>query len=336
MNIEEGVRLAPLTTFHIGGPAHYFAHALSLQDLKEAIVFAKEKQLSIFILGGGSNLLVDDSGFDGLVIKIGLSGIESTIENEKILLTAASGEWWDTVVAHAVHKNWWGLENLSGIPGTVGGAVVQNIGAYGQALSQSLESIEVLEIETGDVRRISHDEAAFDYRDSVFKKEAGKYVILRAFFSLSQKAAPELSYKDLAERFSASNPVISEIRDAVLAIRTSKFPDIQMEGTAGSFFRNPIVTDVEAQELKARFPDMPIFTMPETSGVKVPLAYLLDKGLSLKKFAIGGARLFERQPLVIVAARGTTSADVRSLAKEIADRVYKEYGITIKEEVVLI
>ncbi|MEI7720128.1 MAG: UDP-N-acetylmuramate dehydrogenase [bacterium] len=348
LKIEENVALAPLTTFYIGGPARYMARVASVEGLREALAYAREKELKMLILGGGSNMLVGDDGFDGLVIKIEIAGVEiqkdiEEKESNKVILIAGAGESWDAVVARSVAEGLWGIENLSGIPGTVGGAVVQNIGAYGAAVSEVLEWVEVFDTKTGEVKKIENTACAFDYRESVFK-HTSNFVVTRAAFALSRQAKPNLSYKDLAQRFSdgvaetrgSSAPTLVAIREAVLAIRRGKFPDLSVEGTAGSFFKNPILPKPEAEALKQKYPEMPLFAMPETAGVKVPLAFILDKVLGLKGFCVGGARLFENQPLVVAAAHGTRAQDIFDLKDVVMKKVFDETQIKIEPEVKII
>ena len=354
MEIDEQVLLAPYTTFHIGGPARYFSTVKTVEELKQAIDFAKERELKIFILGGGSNILVDDAGFDGLVIKIELSGIEIQKEDEQATLIAGAGERWDALVARTVKENLWGVENLSGIPGTVGGACVQNIGAYGQVLSQMLLWAEALDTESGEIKKMSNADCRFGYRESIFNSAKtlrfgemngsptpprsifAPWVILRAAFVLSNTPAPELSYKDLQKRFEGNSPTLSQIRAAVLEIRKGKFPDLSVEGTAGSFFKNPVVSQEEAVKLRERYPALPLFDLPEASGVKVPLAWFLDARngvLDIQTMKIGGTRLYEKQPLVIVAQKNSSSIDVQKLAGEVQKQIQEKIGLDIEPEV---
>lgn len=332
MEILEHVPLAPLTTFNIGGSARYFITAHTVEDIQAGLKFATENAQSVFILGGGSNLLVDDNGYDGLVIKIELKGVETEKAATGVICIAFAGERWDELAAKTCKEGWWGIENLSGIPGTVGGAVVQNIGAYGAALSEVLQWAEVLDTKTGEVRKLSAKDCAFGYRDSIFKHQPN-LVMLRAAFALATTPKPNTSYKDLARFFNDSSVDIGAIREATLAIRKGKFPDLSVEGTAGSFFKNPIVDAAQAQVLKERYPEMPLFAMPETSGVKVPLAWLLDNVLKLKGARVGGARLYEKQPLVVVARQNTFSSDVKALAAKIKREVQEKINIEIEEEV---
>jgi len=338
MSIEENVPLAPYTTFGIGGAARFLIRVKSVEELKEALSFATQKQLRVFVLGGGSNMVISDAGFDGLVIKIEIKGIElEAAVGAEVTVVAGAGEDWDAFVARTAEEGLWGIENLSGIPGTVGGAASGNIGAYGQALSQTFAWADALDVDTKQIKRFTNKECTFGYRESFFSLHAGAYIILRAAFALTTTPMPELSYKDLSERFiDDKNPSLPAVRAAVLDIRHGKFPDLSVEGTAGSFFKNPIVTRDVAEELVARYPGLPIFTMPETNGVKVPLAWLRDRVLNLKGFSVGDARLFEKQPLVIAVKKNTSSSDVLKLADSVAQKVKENFSISIEPEVKII
>jgi UDP-N-acetylmuramate dehydrogenase len=330
MDIEKDVSLAPFTTFGIGGPAVYMVRAKTFADVQAAFAFAKEQKLKVLILGGGSNMLVADEGFDGLVVKIELQGIT----REGDLLVAAAGEPWDGLVERAVREGLWGIENLSGIPGTMGAAPIQNIGAYGTEVKDTLAWVEVLEVTSGAVRRFSNAECQFGYRDSYFKRNPREYVVLRVAFALREEAKPNITYKDLQTAFSGKDIErvdLSRVREAVLGIRAKKFPDLSLEGTAGSYFLNPIVAPEVAARLAARYPELPQFST--ANGVKVSLAWLLDHALGLKGIAVGGARLFERQPIVVVAVHGTRATDVRALAQKIKDEVKEKVSVDIEEEV---
>lgn len=327
MLIEEQVPLGPLTTFRIGGPARFLVRVTNTQELCEAVEISKSRNLEILLLGGGSNVLVSDAGFDGLVIKIEMAGVERDGDT----LIAGAGENWDALVGHAVADGLWGIENLSGIPGTVGAAPVQNIGAYGSEVKNTLAWVDAFDTHSGAVTRLSNAGCAFGYRTSRFKKEPGRFVIVRAAFALDKNGAPNASYKDLAEipRFN-----LGEIRKKVLEVRAGKFPDLTKEGTAGSFFLNPVVSAQKAAELLAEYPDLPQFKAE--NGVKVSLAWLLDHALEVKGLSVGGARLFERQPLVISASRTARSRDVTELAQKVAQLVQDKLKITIEPEVKII
>ncbi len=331
MELEEHVPLAPLTTFYIGGDARFLVRARSVEDIIEALVYAKKNNLRVLILGGGSNVLIDDNGFDGLVIQNQIQGIDTKKEEESVVLTAGAGESWDALVAFAVERGLWGIENLSGIPGTVGAAPIQNIGAYGTELKDTLLWVDAIERETGKTVRLMNSECCFGYRSSIFKSHPERYVVTRAAIHIQERGVANISYKDLAVVFGDSAPTLPATRQAVLDIRARKFPNLEVEGTAGSFFLNPVVSLEKGQDLARQFPDLPQYSAD--GGFKLSLAWLLDHVLALKGTHIGGARLYENQPLVIVAARGTSSSDVRALAQEVQRQVKEKVGIEIEPEV---
>ena len=335
LTIEEHVPLGPLTTFKIGGLARFFTRATTIEELQEAITLSKEKKLKFLILGGGSNMLFDDRGFDGLIIKMELTGIEIQKTEKSAVLISGAGESWDALVLRAVQEGLWGIENLSGIPGTAGAAPVQNIGAYGPELKDTFLWAQVLNVETGTVQRFNTAQCAFGYRTSLFKVHPGRYVVLQVALGLLAEAHPQIIYRDLAEAFAKTPaPSLQEIREAILSIRARKFPNLLEEGTAGSFFLNPVVSAAKAQELLEQFPELPQY--PTSKGVKISLAWLLDQGLGLRGFAQGNARLFEKQPLVVVATRTATSHDVIALKNSVKEKVFDAFGISLEEEVRII
>ena len=336
MQVEENVPLAPLTTFFIGGPARYFTRVTNVEELQQSLDFSKSRNLEILLLGGGSNVLVSDAGFDGLVIKIEMMGVDPVKSSDdhgagKVLLIAGAGESWDALVERAVQSGLWGIENLSGIPGTVGAAPIQNIGAYGVEVKNTLAWVEAFDTQSGALVRLQNAECGFGYRTSRFKKEPGRFIVLRAAFKLNKNGAPNASYKDLA---GISRLNLDEIRANVLAVRAGKFPDLKKEGTAGSFFLNPVVSAQKAAELLEKYPNLPNF--PAENGRKVSLAWLLDNVLRVKGLSVGGARLYEKQPLVIAVSRTASASDVAGLAKKVAELVQDKLKIIIEPEVKII
>ena len=331
--MNEHIPLAPFTTFHIGGPARYFTEAQSVEEVKEALAFARANSLPVFTLGGGSNLLVPDGGVDGVVLKMAMCDINFESDGADTLLITGAGAGWDGVIDAMGEKGIFGIENLAGIPGTVGGAVVQNIGAYGAELSNVFEYADVINKETGKISCITFREAEFAYRDSFFKKHR-EFVITRAVLRMGHDAAANTSYPDLERARASGVPLATpaEVAGAVRAIRAKKFPRIAEEGTAGSFFKNPLVSCELADSLAKRFVGLPLFSQ-ENGMVKISLAWILDKELSLKGFSVGGARLYESQPLVVSARRGATAKDVDALALEVSEKVFDATGIKIEREV---
>ncbi|HVU35023.1 MAG TPA: UDP-N-acetylmuramate dehydrogenase [Opitutaceae bacterium] len=334
MIFAENVPLAAHTTFRLGGPARYFVQAVSASEVAEALAFARARRLPHFILGGGSNLLVADRGFPGVVIKMASSGMVWERQEGDVLVTAAAGTSWDELVAETVARGAWGLENLSAIPGTVGAAPVQNIGAYGAEISHCLERVVAVDADTGREHALDSRACGFGYRQSVFKTPAARnLVILSVTFRLSPTPRPNLAYKDLRDFFGAhATPDQGAIRQAVIQIRAAKFPDLSLTGTAGSFWKNPIVPLEQISALEAKYPDLPSY--PAGAGArKIPLAWILDHVCELKGWSRGAVGLFHRQPLVLVAEQGATADDVRTFSAEVAATVKARTGIVIEPEV---
>lgn len=330
----ENVDLSAYTTLRIGGPARFLFRVTSRAGLDHALAFAHQRRLPHFILGSGSNLLVSDRGFPGVVIKMELPGVSFKRRGEALNVTANAGENWDAFVAQTVTRGAWGLENLSWIPGTVGAAPVQNIGAYGAEVKDCIESVRVLHAVTGAERVLTNPECRFAYRDSLFKGPEGKNeIILSVTFRLSLAPRPNLAYKDLQQHFGDQTaPSQAEIRAAVIAIRQAKFPDLAQVGTAGSFWKNPVLAPDEFTRLKDKFPGVPAF--PAADGrVKVSLAWILDRVCGLRGHHRNHVRLFENQPLVLVTEKGASAADVLAFESEIRALVAAKTGLSIEREV---
>ncbi len=467
MLIEKNIPLSEFATFKIGGKADYFCRVQSLEELKEALFFAKQKKAPIFILGGGSNILVSDKGFRGLVIKMEILGIEFNEQGKKknsVEVTAGAGENWDYLVSLCVEKGLYGLENLSGIPGTVGGAIFQNIGAYGAEISECVSSVEALNIETGEIGIIPAKNCAFSYRSSIFKDfsssppqefsssfpargkvprlceaegwekattdihshhpvlqgqdtppQAGgeeapspvfsnilvsqsPLIILSATFSLQKNGTLKTSYKDISAYFSSLPipparggtaslrargvgesivenlshhpcsedltsppqaggeetqppisdspfpkgsthsygggifPNLSDLRNAILSIRSRKLPPLDKFGTAGSFFKNPIISKKEYEEFKKKFPDCPANPVRKNK-IKISAGWLLDKACNLKGAREGDAGLYENQALVLVNYGSASASEIKSFAEKAVACVLEKTGIILEREV---
>ncbi|MEO6536940.1 MAG: UDP-N-acetylmuramate dehydrogenase [Candidatus Paceibacterota bacterium] len=336
MRIEENVPLAEHTSFKIGGPTKLFVTCETVEDVVEAVAFALERSLQIYPLGEGSNVLASDAPIEKAVLRICIPGIEYRNEGSQTLVTVGAGVSWDTFVDDVTNKGLWGAENLAGIPGTMGGAAVQNIGAYGAVFEDSVVSIEAYDIQTQNLRTFTREECDFEYRMSLFKKSAGSLIVVRITLALSEEAQPHLGYRDIEEYFSnIPNPSLVGIRDAVRSIRAKKFPDLSVYGTAGSFFLNPVLPEDEAERVAAKYPGMPLFPMPE-GGVKVPIAWLLDYRhgvLDMRDVHVGKALVWPIQPLVLASESGATSADVNALAELVVTKMKEATGIEIRREV---
>ncbi len=364
--LQENVPLKDLTTMKIGGNARYFCSVSTVEDLVEAVLFAREKATSLVILGGGSNILIANGEIEALVVKVEIKGIEwkesrqfsilnsQFSRNTDTLVVAGAGESWDGLVVEAVSRGLWGIENLSGIPGTVGATPVQNIGAYGVELEDVLEWVELFDSERGVVRTLSSEECQFGYRDSIFKHPEGKsFIITRVALRLKKEGMPNLEYKDLTQIFNFQFSIFNEaerekkmkaltpqdIRKVVLEIRSKKFPDLNECGTAGSFFKNPIISKEKFDALKRKYPDLPGFPIqlnakhPTPSVIKIPLAWILDNICGLKGFKKGNVSLFERQPIVLVQNGFASAKEVEIFAKKITDKVKADTDIDIEWEV---
>jgi len=346
--IESGRILKPFTTFKIGGPARYFIPASSEQDIRAALAFVREKKLPIFILGGGSNILVSDRGFPGLVVHPEGRGISLVHEDAAtVKLCVQAAENWDGVAAYAVERGWWGIENLSHIPGQAGAALVQNIGAYGQQISDVLDAAEVMEVATGAVRKLLAGDCGFEYRRSIFNATArGQFVILSVILTLQKQGQPNLSYPDVQGYFQEKRgtPSLQEIRGAIIATRDRKFPFPWEErgGNAGSFFKNlelaPAEYDALLANVKRSFSRTEVERLeairnrfPTQGRIRIPTAFLIDL-CGLKGHRAGGAQVNESQPLVILNQGGATARDVLTLARHVRRTLFVRTGMVISLE----
>ena len=335
MKITENQSLKELTTFKTGGNARYFCVVTNEDELIEAIGFSKKNKIPFFILGGGSNILVSDKGFDGIVIKIEIKGIKYEENGNSVKAIVGAGENWDQFVADNVDKGYYGVENLSLIPGTVGASPVQNIGAYGSEVKDTIESVYVLDVKKDEYKNFSNSECDFSYRDSIFKKEKGRYVVISVTFNLSKDGKLNLTYKDVQEYLSRrqnSNPSLRQVRNAIIDIRTNKLPNLQEYGTAGSFFKNVIVSQSKARELISKYPEIVLHQVNDKK-VKISLAWILDNICGFKGKRKGNVGVYKNQALVLVNYGNATSDEVIELAQEMVDTVYEKTGIEIFPEV---
>lgn len=347
LEIQKDVLLKPFTTFKIGGFAKFFAHCTNLEDLKSALLFAKENKEKVLIISGSSNMLISDAGFEGLVISMEILGKEILLEDtQKVKVKVLAGENWDKIVQWACTQGFWGLENLSHIPGKTGAAVVQNIGAYGAQVSDIIESVEVLEIATGEIRNLSNSECGFGYRRSIFNKEQkGQYVILSVVFALSKIANPNIKYADLQIYFKEKfSPSVSEIRNAVIEIRNKKFPfpTQAKDGNAGSFFKNVLISKANFSKLeekiktnfgKAELEKLKLYEQRSENAevIKIPTAFLIEI-CGWKGRELGGVKVNESQSLVLLNMGSATAENVLALAKAIRQNVYSKTGIALEIE----
>lgn len=332
LQVLEGITLAPLTTMRVGGNARFFVRVGTAFELLGAVLWAREKGLSIFILGGGANTLVSQDGFSGLVIKIEMKGI--VYDGNRV--TVEAGEWWDDVVRDIVAHDLWGVENLSLIPGTLGGAVVQNIGAYGVEARETIFSVEALDIEKMQIKTFFNEECEFGYRESIFKKNKN-LIVLRATFEFKRNAEPNINYEDVKKYFQSKDvttPTLLEIREAIVAIRTTKMPAPPL-GSAGSFFKNPIVSIDEYEALKKQFPEIKAYIQGDTT-VKLSAAWLIDHVGKWRGHRKGDAGVHEKQALILVNYGEARAEEMIALAREIKKDIKEKTNVMLEEEVVML
>ncbi len=333
MVIQENISLASYTTFKIGGAARFFCRVQNIDEVKQAVVFARERGLPFFVLGGGSNLLISDGGFNGLVIKVEIMGKEINGQ----IVSAGSGEAWDKLVAYTIEHGLNGLENLSAIPGTVGAAPVQNIGAYGVEVGHLISAVHVFDTREMKEMELASRDCHFGYRNSLFKYERGRYIITRVDFNLENNSHVQVEYKDLEEYFlkmktNSQDITPAKVREAVIDIRRNKLPDWNTWGTAGSFFKNPVISKEKFIELKEKYPTLPSF--PEPDGqIKIPLGWILDNVCHAKGMTRGSVGTYKNQALVIVTKAGATASEVVEFTQGLMKQVKDATGITVEAEV---
>jgi UDP-N-acetylmuramate dehydrogenase len=331
------IRLADYTTLHVGGPAREFRAVTDEQALVEAVRDADAAGVPVLLLGGGSNLLISDDGFDGLVIKIATTGIDAGIVCGAGRVEAAAGEDWDGFVTTLIDEGYAGAEALSGIPGCVGATPIQNVGAYGQEISQILDRVRVLDRTDGTVRDLTVDECGFGYRDSRFKRDPHRFVVLSAVFEMPRsRFSRPIRYGELSRAVNVGvgdRAESGQVREAVLALRRSKGmvidPADHDTWSAGSFFTNPVVP---AESLP---PDAPAFPVDETH-VKASAAWLIEYSGFHKGYGQGPARISTKHSLALTNRGGATAADVVALARTIRDGVRERTGIALVPEPVLL
>jgi UDP-N-acetylmuramate dehydrogenase len=338
MEFHEQVALAPYTTFKIGGPAHWFAEAATESEILEAVDFARTRDLSLFALGGGSNLLVSDAGFAGLVLKIGLRGVEQRGD----VFEAAAGEDWDAFVTRVVDLGYAGIECLAGIPGSVGGTPIQNVGAYGQEVSETLARVRVLNLRTQEFEEFSNSDCEFAYRRSVFNTtQRGKYIVTGVTYKLLKDATPRLAYADLKRYFQDSaRPSLCEVSNAVREIRRGKGmylvagdPDCR---SAGSFFKNPVISSQHCERIAAQAgSEVPRYAAAD-GAVKIPAAWLVERAGFHKGYALGAAGISSRHTLALVNRGGAKAADIFALRDKIVAEVQSRFEIRLEPEPVLL
>jgi UDP-N-acetylmuramate dehydrogenase len=342
LNIREGVALAPYTTLGIGGLARYFVVAATEVEVAAAVAWARESGVKLFVLGGGSNLLVRDEGFDGLVMQMAILGIDRCGES---CLSVGAGESWDGFVEYAVERGLAGVECLAGIPGSVGGTPVQNVGAYGQEVAETIELVRAFDRETMGWVELDRVACRFRYRESLFNTdEPGRYIVTQVRFRLRPGGAPNLRYADLQRRLGGREGLtLEEVAKTVREIRREKGM-LLVEGdadcrSAGSFFKNPIV-DADMVRHIAAAAGVAEDKVPQWAAgegrTKVPAAWLLEQAGFVKGYGEGAAGISTRHTLALTNRGGATFADIELLQEQIVNGVRERFGIALEREPVLL
>ena len=346
MNVQENVSLAPLTTMKVGGPARYFVENKTIAEVQGAVAFGRSRNLPLFVLGGGSNLVVSDAGWPGLVLKVGITGIDERNENGKAIFEVGAGEEWDKFAARAVARNCAGVECLSGIPGSVGGTPVQNVGAYGQEAAETIESVLTLDLRDDQIRELCGEACGFSYRTSIFNtSERGCYIILRVTYGLTPGGQPRIDYADLKRHFSGWQqiPTLADTREAVRRIRASKAmlitPGDADARSVGSFFKNPVLSSEQHEDLSrraaARGLQIPSYPALDAQH-KISAAWLVEHSGFSKGYDSGHVAISSKHALAIVNRGGATAADVVALKEHIQHRVQEIWSICLQPEPVFV
>ena len=347
MLLRENIPLSPFTTLRVGGPARYFVECADIASLQKAIAFARSNDLPLFVLGGGSNLLIADSGWPGLILQVAIPGIEQhSSDDGKTIFEVGAGESWDKFVSRSVVAGCAGIECLSGIPGSVGGTPVQNVGAYGQEVSDTISTVLVLDSKDGQIRELCPEACGFGYRSSIFNTtERGRFIVLRVSFALQPGGTPHIEYADLKRHFAGreTKPNLAETREAVRHIRALKGmllvsgdPD---SSSAGSFFKNPVLSEAQHQQVKMRAAtrglSVPSYPTLETHK-KISAAWLVEHSGFAKGYGMGRAGISSKHALAIVNRGGATAAEIMALKDQIQNRVEEIWGVRLEPEPVMV
>ncbi|HSE29267.1 MAG TPA: UDP-N-acetylmuramate dehydrogenase [Candidatus Saccharimonadales bacterium] len=332
MQMQNQIPMATLTTMQLGGPAKNVVSVQNKNELVEAINFAKQTNLPILVLGDGSNMIVRDEGFAGLVILNRITGFEVLPDGVSVKIGA--GENWDEVVGKSVELGLSGIEALSAIPGRAGATPVQNVGAYGQEISQTFVELQAYDTKTDDFVVLSKKDCQFSYRNSIFKPLAGRrYIIIDITLKLSKSQLKPPFYPRLQKYFD-DNKITdyspAQIRKAITEIRSAILPDPKKIANTGSFFKNPIVTEEDAENLLKIAPNAPHWPMPD-SQVKFAAGWLVDQA-GLKGYSAHGMKTYEKNALVFVNESAKSYKDLKAFQDEIVKKVYNKFGITLEQE----
>jgi len=343
LDLQQNVPPAPLTTLELGGPARALARLSSEQELPEALARARAARMPLRVLGGGSNVVFADAGYEGLILQMAIRGVSRRREGERILVEAAAGEPWDRFVEQTVQEGLAGLECLSGIPGQVGATPIQNVGAYGQEVSDTLHSMRVMRQEDGLIERWGAERAELGYRTSLFKRHPGAWIVLSVTFALRPGGAPTLRYPELRRALPAGAD-LRATRASILALRRAKSmildPADENRRSAGSFFTNPIVSEAEAEAVIARALSASLVDDPSElprypagpGRIKLAAGWLIERSGLSKGMRRGAFGLSSRHALALVHHGGGTSAGLLAFARDVQDAVLERFGLALELE----
>jgi len=333
MDITRYQSLKELNTFGVASSAAHYARCTDMESLRRLLEDDSLLQMPLLVLGEGSNILFRND-FDGLVLQPGMKGIELLEENSgDVLVRVGAAENWDRWVDHAIDRGWYGLENLSLIPGSVGSSPVQNIGAYGVELRDRFEWLDAWDLQLKQPVKLNRETCRFGYRSSIFKEEAnGRYIITHVAFRLQKKAELNLAYGSVKEEFlKAGGNSARDLRNVIIAIRRSKLPDPEQYGNAGSFFKNPVIDRTLYKCIRVDFPNLPYYTA-ENNHVKIPAAWLIEQA-GWKGKRIGDVGTWPDQPLVIVNYGNASGQEIFEFSEAIREEVERLFAITLEREV---
>ena len=350
MIILENISLAPFTTLGIGGPASHYAEVTSVPSLLAGVAWAKSQGVPLFVLAGGSNIVVSDAGFRGLILRLSIRGIETRFDSGEVFVTAGAGEEWDPLVEMSVQNKWAGIECLSGIPGRVGATPIQNVGAYGQETSESFVSLEAFDTRTGESTHLSREDCGFGYRASRFRtRDSGRFIITSVTYRLTVNGKPSVRYEELTrylDERGIREPDLADVRQAVLALRRRKAmvvdPNEPDSRSVGSFFMNPVVSPEELEQIKRRAlkissdnNQMPSYPMP-SGDVKLSAAWLIENAGFKRGYVRGGVGTSSRHSLAIINRGNGTAREVLELAEQIRSSVAKWFGVNLSPEPIFV
>ncbi|MBP9743541.1 MAG: UDP-N-acetylmuramate dehydrogenase [Burkholderiales bacterium] len=334
MNVYPNYCLSHLNTLRLVSSAQFFISLTAVDDLLKIAEYIHHDSQKFFVLGGGSNLILPEV-YSGLVIYNQLKGIELlSQDNTHALVRVMAGEVWDDFVAYTLHHNWFGLENLSLIPGTVGAAPIQNIGAYGVEVKDFIDSVYIYDIMSKQIVVLSNKECDFSYRSSIFKTKS-HYIVTAVVFKLLKQAQLNTNYGDIGAKLAEiQNPTANQLRTVVINIRSSKLPDPKLIGNVGSFFHNPILELKMVEKLKNQFPNLPVYPLDHVYA-KVSAGWLIDN-LGLKGYRSGNVGVYHKQALVLINHDRATKTEILNLAKFIQNEVFAAYQIRLNIEPIII